>query len=217
MNKSSIKKLIKENSNSFYVYILRRPDNTPFYIGKGYGLRILGHEKLAINNIGPNKHKNNLIRKILKSNDKINYDIIGFFQNEKIAFLYEKELIDLYGRVNLKNGILVNLTDGGEGSSGYVPTTETIKKISENNAHYGKGKTFSVEYRKKLSENNVGNRGRKLPKEWKDKISKSLKGRPSPRKGQVVTQETRDKMSKVRKGKPSPRKGKKYPRGKGIK
>jgi hypothetical protein len=45
----------------------------------------------------------------------------------------EKELIKLYGRKDLNEGTLVNMTDGGEGILGLKHTEETVKKIVENN------------------------------------------------------------------------------------
>jgi hypothetical protein len=43
----------------------------------------------------------------------------------------EKEFIKLYGRKDLKEGTLVNKTNGGEGSLGIITSEETRKKISK--------------------------------------------------------------------------------------
>ena len=72
-----------------------------------------------------------------------------------------------------------NLTDGGEGGS-------------------FKGRTFSEESRKKMSESH---KGIPLSEEQRRKLSESLKGRPSPMKGRFHTEETRKKMSDNSKGK----------------
>lgn len=43
----------------------------------------------------------------------------------------EKEFISLYGRINTSSGILSNLTDGGEGTIGWIPTEEQRKNQSK--------------------------------------------------------------------------------------
>ena len=43
------------------------------------------------------------------------------------------------------------------------------------------------------------NKGRKRSEEWRNNLSKRLKGRESPRKGCVVSEETKQKMSNSRK------------------
>lgn len=52
-----------------YVYILRRPDGRPFYVGKGYGPRVFQHENEARhpNNRLSNAYKLNVIRSIWKA------------------------------------------------------------------------------------------------------------------------------------------------------
>jgi hypothetical protein len=63
-------------------------------------------------------------------------------------------MIAVFGRKDLGTGILHNRTDGGDGSSGWVPSEETKRKISE--AHKGNtymlGKTHSEETKRKMSE-----------------------------------------------------------------
>lgn len=85
----------------------------PFYIGKGKGDRCEHGLKYA--NLTKNSHKKNTINKIIKHGK---YPIIVKIYenlNEQKAFELESLLIDKIGRKNLKNGPLVNLTDGGEG------------------------------------------------------------------------------------------------------
>jgi hypothetical protein len=89
----------------FYVYgYLRRRDNTPYYIGKGCGNRaFVSHGRV----------------KVPKDRSKV----VFFSENltEIEAFLLETDLIKRWGRLNQGTGILLNLTDGGEGVSGCVP------------------------------------------------------------------------------------------------
>lgn len=77
-----------------------------------------------------------------------------------------------------------NLTDGGEGCLGWIPSEETKRKISEAKT----GEIRSEEARKRISE--------------------SKKGQPSGFKGKSQSPEARLKMSLAKKGKPSPKKGK---------
>lgn len=62
-----------------------------------------------------------------------------------------------------------NLTDGGEGTLGYSPSSDARNKMSEAK----KGKTLSEDHKRKISESNMG---RKVHDETKQKISAKLKG-----------------------------------------
>jgi len=105
---------------NFYVYAyLRSKDSatakagTPYYIGKG--------SKNRMNE----KHTSARIPK------DVNYIVI--LENnltELGAFAIERRMIMWYGRKNNKTGILVNLTDGGEGSSGYRYTEKQKQNLS---------------------------------------------------------------------------------------
>ena len=105
---------------SFYVYLLWRSDNrplTPFYAGKGSGIRVLHHEMNSehINN----RFKARIIRKLLKGSHPIGYSL-EFFDDENAAHIREIELIRIIGRRNKDKGPLANLTDGGEGTVGHI-------------------------------------------------------------------------------------------------
>jgi len=97
-------------SKRFYTYEYRRLDESPYYVGKGYGNRVYhsvpGHRP-------PNDHSR--IR-------------IMYWPDEATAFAYERYLIDFWGRKDNGTGILRNLSDGGEGSSN--PSPKTRKKLS---------------------------------------------------------------------------------------
>lgn len=149
-----------KNPYRFYTYAYLRKDRTPYYIGKGCGYRIT--------------HPGRRIRKP-PTKDRI----IFLKQNltEEEAFKHEKYMIAVFGRKNNGTGILRNLTDGGEGSSGYVPTQETRDKISLAN----KGKT-------------PWNKGVPRSEETKQKQSKSMKGKTSYWKNKKMPREMIEKQ-----------------------
>ncbi len=100
----------------FYVYVLCRPDGSPFYVGKGVGLRVFDHEAEA-RNTNSLTHKLNLIRSLHRRALQVRYHIDAFFDDETSALAHERDLISHIGRHDLKRGPLTNQTDGGEGTS----------------------------------------------------------------------------------------------------
>ena len=121
--------------NDFYVYVLldpRKPGvykygplkfkHEPFYVGKGKGNRDKSHFRPGNIDADSKRYKNtkktNKIRKIIEAGFypvpvRIKSDV-----DEVTAFRLEIKAIRLIGRGS--SGPLVNLTDGGEGSSGYI-------------------------------------------------------------------------------------------------
>ena len=116
----------------YYTYAYLREDKTPYYIGKGKGNRAYGRRYKGIK---PPKDKTRIL--ILKKN-----------LTEEKAFRHEVYMIAVLGRKDLGTGILHNRTDGGEGVSGLVHSKKAREQMSK--AH--KGKPFSEEHKKKLSE-----------------------------------------------------------------
>ena len=168
----------------FYTYIhMKETTGEIFYVGKGQG-----------NRFKTTKSRSEYWKRTAKKYGVI-VDIVAHGISEHEALLLEKKLIKIYGRKNLGTGNLVNLTDGGEGYSGYICTDETRRKLSE----AGKGRKHTEEHKQYMSDIMKGRvfsdetilkmrnarLGKKLTEEQRIKARDS---RPSSRK--VVCMET---------------------------
>jgi hypothetical protein len=173
-----------ETPREYYTYAYLRKNRTPYYVGKGKGDRAYRKDR----RVRPPKDQSRII--FLKQN-----------LTEEEAFKHETYMIAVLGRKDLGTGILINLTDGGDGSSGLIHSEETKRKIGEankgeNNHNYGK--SLSEETKRKMSEVKKGennhNYGKSHSEETKRKISEVKKGKPP-------SEETKIKISEANKGK----------------
>jgi len=165
-----------EKYNDFYVYVHTKANNgSVFYVGKGRGKRAWSKENR-------NPHWRNIVA-------KYGYEVTILLNNlnEEQAFILEKQTIATLGRENL-----CNMTDGGEGVSGYVASEETRKKLSE------ASKNMSDETKRKISE---AKKGKKFSEEHKRKIGEAGKGKPAHNKGKKQSKEHSNKISESLKGK----------------
>ena len=100
--------------NKYYTYAYLREDGTPYYIGKGQSRRAYDRKKHRVSIPSVDRIL------ILKSN-----------LTEQEAFKHEIYMISLFGRKDLRTGILLNMTGGGEGTSGYRHTSDRKDKIRQ--------------------------------------------------------------------------------------
>ena len=142
------------------IYKHRRLDNNEiFYIG-------IGNIKRPYEKTNRNPYWKNLTNKTEYKVEILSDNLT--WENAQEA---EIQLIKLYGRRDLGLGILVNMTDGGEGNNNFSQETknkisnslkgnilsqEIRDKISKNSAKIWKGKHLSKEHRKKLSDSHKG-------------------------------------------------------------
>lgn len=112
----------------FYVYQLVTSDDELIYVGKGSGTRMNKYMQIAMGN-SVNRTKNpklyNKIRKIINSGGFITPKVLFESTSEIDCLNEEVRMIDDIGLENL-----CNLTNGGEGTSGYNLSEETKMKMS---------------------------------------------------------------------------------------
>jgi group I intron endonuclease len=167
---------IKYYENKLVIYKFTNLMNGKCYIGKTNNIK--RRIKRHLNDIKSSKtyfHK--ALLKYGIDNFHINIVCIcdDFNQLNEMEFHYIKQ----YKSRQYENGY--NLTDGGEGSIGYIPTNETRQKISKSL----KNRKFTKEWKQKISESKKRNYvktehpnyGKKLSIEVRQKISKSHKGK----------------------------------------
>lgn len=118
------------------VYFHRRnDDNSIFYVGIG------SEEIRPYSKRNRNTHWHNIVNKVGYTVEIVHE---GLTRDE--ACKYEVKYIKDFGRQDKGLGRLVNMTDGGDGSTGYTHNEESLKKMSDcnkgnNNPFYGKTHT----------------------------------------------------------------------------
>lgn len=197
----------QQTENRFYVYEhLRSDTGAVFYVGKGTGNRC---------SVRSHHHRNEFWQRVEKKAGGFCVRMVAKDVDEELAFLVEQERISQLR----ESGIcLCNMTDGGDGTSGWVKTQEWRQKVGAK--HKGKiisddvrakisasvkasGYCHSPETRKKISDANKGRQntlGFKHSEETKQKMSVAHKGSKS-RLGQTRSQEEKAKQSAAMKGK----------------
>lgn len=124
-----------------YLYDDLAFDFEPFYIGKGRAKRIRQH--FTPYDLSANNLKTTKIKAIFNKNLKPIEQILFSNLTEAEALDKEIEIVKLIGRKDRNLGPLTNMTDAGDGVSGYDYTEEekrqrSIKASGKGNGFYGK-------------------------------------------------------------------------------
>ena len=161
-----------------YIYKITNKINGKIYIGK--------HSTDNLNDgyMGSGV----VLRQAIKKYGVENFtkDILEFCDKEVELNDLEKHYIDKYKSTDKSIGY--NLTQGGDGKSGYICSSETRIKLSK--SHIGI---------------NPWNKDKLLSEEHKKHLSESKKGENHPMYGKHHSEETKIKISEAKKGKSKPK------------
>lgn len=202
-----------KNKRLIGVYAIVNIVSQDFYIGSTFSKQgILGRLSQHLSYLRAGTHVNKFLQ---NSFNKYREEAFLFFPIEIIEDASQVRTREKFWVDELKptfNGIEV-----GDGASIY--STETREKLAKPFQKYNaslkgkpasekrkeqlekarqayKEKGVSEETREKLSKSNTG---RKVSQEWKDNISASKKGKPSPMKGKHFSAEAKQNMSEAQK------------------
>lgn len=159
-----------------YIYKIINNINGKYYIGKSVSPKSRWNDHLSIARTGkPKDGSFNVIHAAIKkyNSDNFSFIILSEHISEEDAFIEEKRLIKLAKEVGDE---IYNITDGGEGVSGYRHTEESKKLMSEQR----KGRKQSLESRQKQSRTMTG---RIRSEEHCKSISRVKTGVPNPGAG----------------------------------
>lgn len=151
----------------YYCYILIDPRNLePIYVGKGHNNRCNSHFRKCLKETHNNKKLENKVRKIYRETQlKPTIKKLTLQSYDENAILGLEKMFIWHYRNEGYN--LCNLTDGGDGVSGYIWSEESKEKLHKSIEN------MSEENRKKMREANLG---KKRGCETKRKMSESHKG-----------------------------------------
>ena len=162
---------------------IRLDKNEPFYIG------IAKTDRRLISKQNRNKHWHNIVNKCGYEAEILIDDLTWDEACKK-----EIEFIALYGRKDLGLGTLVNLTDGGEGSTNVKLSDQSRIKMSLGQRGNDKWKK-----RKPYKKPEVHfNKGRVVSEATKQKIRLTFEQFGHPCTGKKHSQETKDKIRAAR-------------------
>ena len=166
---------MQQNYYVYEWYIV--PTNEVFYVGKGKGKRCFD-----------TSHRNKFFKDMYKSHEcavrKIEENL-----DEQTAFQREIYWINYYRTKT--NYRLTNVTDGGEGTSGYIPSKEIKEKISA----ASKERWNDPDWRQKVIANRYLPSSTYQSQEFKDKISKLVSGENNPNYKHYWSEEQKKHMS----------------------
>lgn len=169
--------------NRFYVYEhIRLDTGAIFYVGKGTGNRCF---------VKSHHHRSQFWQRVVQKAGGFSVNIFVKDIDEKSAFIAEQERISQLRADGIQ---LCNMTDGGDGTSGWIKTAEWRQKVGAKH----KGKIVSAEVRAKISAS-VKAVGYVHSKETRQKMSDAMKGHQKTL-GFKHSEETKQKMSAVHVG-----------------
>ena len=169
---------------------IRLDKNQPFYIG------ISGRN----NNYSRaySMLDRNIYWKRIVAKTKYEIEIVLDDLNWEDVCKKEKEFILFYGRRDLGKGLLVNLTDGGEGLLNHKISEQTSIKMSKSqlgNKKYLLRTTPQEEINKKVS---LANKGKIRSEAFKEKIKNHFKINGHPSLGKKLSNKTKEKIAASR-------------------
>lgn len=179
-------------TGEFYTYFHTRNDTGKvFYVGKGKGRR--AHQSSR------NHHWHNIVA---KHGYTVHFAMTGLSEAE--AFEHERFLILCFKDMGIK---LTNMTNGGEGASGYIQPPEVREKHRQ---------TFLKDGGESLRKANAKRRAIGIPHHHvgrvlsKEDIQAMLDGNPSRMKGKRQSDEAKAKISAASSGERNPMYGKTF-------
>lgn len=166
----------------YYTYGHYKADSKElFYIGKGKGNR--SHEKDSRSD-----HWRNIVNKY-----GYTVEIFAEWESEKDAFIHERFLIECFKDLTS----LCNLTDGGDGCSGYIWTDEQKAKLKLR-IHPNLGKKTPDHVRRQIGLSQLGVARGPHSKEHSQKISLAHKGKVKTKEHIAKITERLKKESQVK-------------------
>lgn len=193
-------------SKKHIVYALVDPHNNELrYVGKSSrGMKRPRKHLTACGRRG-DTHRHCWLKQMFKDEGTVpSIIVLCECETEVEALAWEVQFIALFRTAGFR---LTNLTDGGEGMSGYKVSDETKRKLAE----FNKGHKHSDEHKRKIAE---GIKGRVRTDEHKQRISEAQKGSEKcathlhkvqeANKGSKRSYESRCKMSEAGKRRGSP-------------
>jgi hypothetical protein len=179
------------------VYFHRRKDNNEvFYVGIGSKYRTKSSKNR-------NQYWHNIVNKVGYDIDIIHTDL-----SWEEACQLEKKYIKQFGRKDLGLGNLVNMTDGGEGAKGHIPSKEVIETRRKKMTGVKQSKETNIKKSQSLKDfwadvenNKMMSNAIKLAHKNNPEIAKKIS---ESNKGKIFSDETRKKMSISAKNKKMP-------------
>lgn len=165
----------------FYTYFHTRNDtDSVFYIGKGQRKRAY-----------KTSCRSTLWKRIVAKHG-YSVHIASWWETEKEAFEHEILLIACFRDLGIN---ICNMTDGGDGISGYIQSPESRAKqgMAIRGNDYAKGNVLGPETRAKMSQIS---KNRRWSPETKAKMSASAKARWEANPSTGLSQEHKDRIGK---------------------